>query len=45
MTASTVTVANIRPSWSTLPMTRDSASIRTAAFSRLAPGTVRLTVA
>ena len=44
MTASTVTVANIRPSWSTPPMTGDSASIWTVALKRLAPRTVRLMV-
>src|SRR6266702_1592529 len=44
MTASTVTVANIRPSGSTLPMTGDSASIWTVALKRLAPRTARLTV-
>ena len=42
MTALTVTVANIRPSWSTPPMTGESAVIWTVALKRLAPRTVRL---
>jgi len=44
MTASTVTVAHIRPSWSIPPITEDSAVIWTVALKRLAPRTLLLTV-
>ena len=43
-TASTLTVANIRPSVSILPMTGPSASIWTVALNRRTPRTARLTV-
>ena len=44
MTASTVTVAHIRPSWSIPPISGDSAVIWTVALKRLAPRTLLLTV-
>ena len=44
MTASTVTVAHIRPSWSIPPIIGDSAVIWTVALKRLAPRTLLLTV-
>ena len=44
MTASTIAVATIRPSPSSLPMTGEAATIWTVALRSLAPSTVRLTV-
>jgi hypothetical protein len=44
MTTSTMTVADIWPSWSTLPLTGALAAIWMVTLKRLAPRIVRLTV-